>query len=47
MQGTGDSMLARQKEAIIMDLGDSLTKVGKQKKPRFVEVGVEGGYTRH
>jgi hypothetical protein len=46
MQGTVDSMLARQKEAIILDLGDILTK-RVAKKAEFVEVCMEGGYTRH
>jgi len=31
MQGTVDSMLARQKEAIILDLGDILTKMDSKK----------------
>jgi hypothetical protein len=31
MQGTVDSMLARQKKAIILDFGDILTKMGSKK----------------
>jgi FO synthase subunit 2 len=45
MQETADSMLARQKEAIILGLEDILTKRAEAKKAGVVEVCMEGGYT--